>query len=163
MHGAAWSCSLHYAATEATMATATYEEAGDRGTSSSRRTGGSRSSSSFSGAASVLNTAALLDIVERLGVVDMVVDRIKGRLEEVDLDDLLDEAGDYLKRNPEVLVVSLGAITIAAGALVYLNKRSGGGSSTRRTSGSASSTSDGGSSSKSGGSKSKSRGSSSSR
>ena len=142
------------------MATATYEGADDRGTSSSRRTGGSRGSTSFRGAASALNTAALLDIVERLGVVDMVVDRVKGRLEEVDLDDLLDEAGDYLKRNPEVLVVSLGAITIAAGALVYLNKRSGG--SSRRTSQSFGGSTTDDDSPKSGG-KNKSRGKSSSR
>jgi hypothetical protein len=41
----------------------------------------------------------------------------------VDVDEIVDEVADYLKRNPEVLVVSLGAITIAAGALVYLNRR----------------------------------------
>ncbi len=53
----------------------------------------------------------------------MIVDRIKTRLEEVDVDQVLDDVADYLKRNPEVLVVSLGAVTIAAGALVYLNRR----------------------------------------
>jgi hypothetical protein len=74
-------------------------------------------------AAAGLNSAALFDIVDRLGVVDLVVDRMKSRLEEVEVDDVLDEIGDYLKRNPEVMVVALGAITIAAGALVYLNKR----------------------------------------
>ena|SRR5687767_6937756 len=122
------------------MATGTYEEADDRGTTSSRRGGASRSSASFRGAASALNTAALFDIVERLGVVDMVIDRVKQRLEEVDIDELLDEAGTYLKRNPEVLVVSLGAITIAAGALVYLNKRNneGGGRSANTGGGSSS-------------------------
>jgi hypothetical protein len=61
-----------------------------------------------------------------------VVDRVKGRLEEVEVDDIIDDVGDYLKRNPEVLVVSLGAITIAAGALVYLNRRSGGGTTRER-------------------------------
>ena len=65
----------------------------------------------------------MLDIVDRLGLVDMAVGQVKGRLEEVDVDELLDDVGDYLKKNPEVLVVSLGAVTIAAGALVYLNKR----------------------------------------
>ncbi len=70
-----------------------------------------------------LSTAAILDIVERLGLVDLIVDRLKARLEDVDTDDLLDEIGDYLKKNPEVLVVALGAVTIAAGALVYLNRR----------------------------------------
>ena len=103
------------------MATS-YEEAGDRGSKSSRR-GGSKSS-----LASGLSTAAMLDIVDRLGLVDMAVERVKSRLEEVDVDDLIDEVGDYLKRNPEVLVVSLGAVTIAAGALVYLNKRNESGS-----------------------------------
>lgn len=86
------------------------------------------------GAASALNTAALFDIVDRLGVVDIVIDRLKGRLEEVDIDDLLDEVGNYLKRNPEVLVVSLGAVTIAAGALVYLNKRNESGGAARTAS-----------------------------
>ena len=104
------------------MATANYEEADDRG-SSARRTSGKGRSSGLKSAASALNSAALFDIVERLGVVDLVVDRVKGRLEEVDMDDVLDEIGDYLKRNPEVLVVALGSVTIAAGALVYLNKR----------------------------------------
>ena len=105
------------------MPTANYEEADDRGTSA-RRSSGKGRSSGLKSAAAALNSAALFDIVERLGVVDMVVDRVKGRLEEVDIDDLLDEIGDYLKRNPEVLVVALGSVTIAAGALVYLNKRS---------------------------------------
>lgn len=73
----------------------------------------------------------MLDIVDRLGLVDMAVGQVKGRLEEVDVDELLDDVGDYLKKNPEVLVVSLGAVTIAAGALVYLNKRNKSGS--RRT------------------------------
>jgi hypothetical protein len=109
------------------MATA-YEEADDRGTSRGTRKSSttgtrSRTSAGARGAAAGLSTAAMFEIVERLGLVDMVVDRIKARLEEVDVDDLLDDIGDYLKRNPEVLVVSLGAVTIAAGALVYLNKR----------------------------------------
>lgn len=118
------------------MATA-YEEADDRGTTrGSRKTGSAagsrgRSSAGARGAAAGLSTAALFEIVERLGLVDMVVDRVKARLEEVDIDDLLDEIGDYLKRNPEVLVVSLGAVTIAAGALVYLNKRNDGNRASR--------------------------------
>ena len=115
------------------MTTMDYEEEENPSRSrNARRSGGStssssrRSGSSRSAASSILggmSTAGILDIVERLGLVDMVVDRVKGRLEEVDVDDLIDDVGDYLKRNPEVLVVSLGAVTIAAGALVYLNKR----------------------------------------
>lgn len=110
------------------MATANYEEADDRGargrsSSGTSSRGGSRSSTKRSAAVAGLSSAALFDIVDRLGVVDLVVDRVKSRLEEVEVDDILDEIGDYLKRNPEVMVVALGAITIAAGALVYLNKR----------------------------------------
>lgn len=134
------------------MTTMDSEKNDDRGTTSSRsrsggssgssRSGGSSGSSRSSsrsgsssrrgmasGLAAGLSTGAILDIVDRLGLVDMIVDRVKGRLEEVDVDDLIDEIGDYLKRNPEVLVVSLGAVTIAAGALVYLNRRNSGGGS----------------------------------
>ena len=77
----------------------------------------------MSAAAAGLSGAAILDIVERLGLVDLIVDRLKARLDDVDTDQVIDDVADYLKRNPEVLVVSLGAVTIAAGALVYLNRR----------------------------------------
>jgi hypothetical protein len=85
---------------------------------------------------SALSTAALLDIVERLGVVDMVAERVKDRLDEVDIDALIDDVGEYIRKNPEVLVVSLGAVTIATGAAVYLNKKK----TTRRPSSSSSTT-----------------------
>lgn len=68
-------------------------------------------------------TETLIDLVDRLGLVDIVVSRVKSRIEETDLDELFDEISDYLRRNPEVLVVSLGAITIATGLLVWLNGR----------------------------------------
>jgi len=73
-------------------------------------------------AAATVTPDAILDLVERLGLVDLVVDRIRVRLAEVDLDDLLDEIGDYMRRNPEAIVVALGTITVAAGALVYLTR-----------------------------------------
>jgi len=66
---------------------------------------------------------ALLDLVEKLGLVDIVVGRLKSRLEETDMDELFDELTDYMKRNPEVLVVSLGALTVATGLVVFLNSR----------------------------------------
>lgn len=98
-----------------------------------RRRSGARSSGASSagfktGAAAGVSTAALLDIVERLGLVDIIIDRLKQKLNEVEVDDLIDDLANYLKRNPEVLVVSLGAITLTAGALVYLNRRNDGGS-----------------------------------
>ena len=99
------------------------DEDDDRGTTSrsSSKSSGSRRRSG--GAAAGLSTAAILDIVDRLGLVDLIVDRLKARLDDVDTDQILDEVADYLKKNPEVLVVSLGAVTIAAGAMVYLKRR----------------------------------------
>ena len=73
-----------------------------------------------------MNAETIIDIVQRLGVVDLVVDRLRSRLEELDTDDLMDDVTDYLKRNPEVLVVALGTITIAAGVIVFLSRREAG-------------------------------------
>lgn len=72
---------------------------------------------------SAIGTDALLDLVERLGLVELVMGRVKSKFEETDLDELLDDVTAYLKRNPEVLVVSLGAITVATGLVVWLNSR----------------------------------------
>lgn len=99
------------------------DDRGNTSRSSSKGGGSRRRSGALGGAAAGLSTAAILDIVERLGLVDLIVDRLKARLEDVDTDQIIDEVADYLKKNPEVLVVSLGAVTIAAGALVYLNRR----------------------------------------
>lgn len=68
-------------------------------------------------------TDGILELIERLGLVDIVLGRLKSRLEETDLDELFDEVKDYLKRNPEVLVISLGTLTIATGLLVWMNAR----------------------------------------
>ena len=87
-------------------------------------------------------TDTLIDLVERLGLVDIVVGRVKSRIEETDVDDLLDEATEYLRRNPEVLVVTLGAVTAATGLLVWLNsRREWDGGERRKTSGSTASAS----------------------
>lgn len=98
------------------------------GGSSSGSTGGSSSGGGTGTvlrnlAVGALGSDALLDLVERLGLVDIVLGRVKSRIEETDLDEVLDEATDYLRRNPEVLVVTLGAVTIATGLLVWLNNR----------------------------------------
>lgn len=68
-------------------------------------------------------TDTLVDLVQRLGLVDIVVGRLKARIDETDTDELFDEVTEYMRRNPEVLVVTLGAITVATGLLVWLNKR----------------------------------------
>lgn len=72
---------------------------------------------------SAIGTDALLDLVERLGLVELVMSRVKSKFEDTDIDELFDDVTDYLKRNPEVLVVSLGAVTIATGLVVWLNSR----------------------------------------
>jgi hypothetical protein len=76
-----------------------------------------------SAAMAAVGTEGLLELIEKLGVVDLVLGRLKSRLEETDLDELFDELKDYLKRNPEVLVISLGTLTIATGLLVWMNAR----------------------------------------
>jgi hypothetical protein len=75
------------------------------------------------GSRHAINTETILDIVERLGLVDILTARLRQRIEDVDVDDLFDELGQYVKRNPEVLVVALAAITVSAGLVVYLNGR----------------------------------------
>lgn len=94
----------------------------DRDESRARRTSSS-SSSSQSRRGKGMSTETIIDIIERLGVVDLVVERVRGRIQEMDTDELMDDVTDYLKRNPEVLVVALGTITIAAGIIVFLSRR----------------------------------------
>ena len=74
-------------------------------------------------AGAAVTTETILDLVERLGLIDLVTARLRARLEEVDVDELFDELGDYVRRNPEVLVVALATITVSAGLIVYLNAR----------------------------------------
>ena len=74
-------------------------------------------------AGAAVTTETILDLVERLGLIDLVTARLRARLEEVDIDELFDELGDYVRRNPEVLVVALATITVSAGLIVYLNAR----------------------------------------
>lgn len=72
---------------------------------------------------SAVTTETILDIVEKLGLIDLITSRLRARLEEVDVDELVDELGEYVRRNPEVLVVALATITVSAGLIVYLNSR----------------------------------------
>ena len=112
-------------------------------TKSTRKKSGT--SSSGGGAASVLRSVVgsaggadtILDLVERLGLVDVVLGRVKSRIEETDIDEILDDAADYLRRNPEGLVVPLGAVTVATGRLVWLNNRREWDGSERRNTGGA--------------------------
>ncbi|HEX2120383.1 MAG TPA: hypothetical protein VHL59_01970 [Thermoanaerobaculia bacterium] len=103
------------------MATKADKEGSER--SSRKKSSSSRSHTLRNVVTSAAATETLIDLVDRLGLVDVVLGRVKSRIEETDLDELFDEVADYLKRNPEVLVVSLGALTVATGMLVFLNSR----------------------------------------
>ena len=74
-------------------------------------------------AAKALSADSLLDLANRLGLADLVIGQVKAKIEGTDVDEVLDDVTDYLRRNPEVLVVTLGAVTIATGLVVWLNKR----------------------------------------
>lgn len=69
-----------------------------------------------------VSSETIIDLVQRLGLFDIAVDKIRGRLEQADVEEILDDATDYLRRNPEVVVVLLGTITVAAGMIVYLER-----------------------------------------
>ena len=74
-------------------------------------------------AVSTLTTENIFDLIDKLGVKDIVLNRVRARLEELDVDELIDDAVDYVRRHPEVLVVALGSITIAAALVVFLESR----------------------------------------
>lgn len=74
-------------------------------------------------AVSTISADAIIELVEKLGLKDILVSRLRTRLEAADVDGLIDDGVDYLRRNPEVLVILLGAITVATGAIVFLEQR----------------------------------------
>ena len=74
------------------------------------------------GLGGAVSSETVIDLIQRLGLLDLAVDKVRGRLEQADLDEILDDATDYLRRNPEVVVVLLGTITVAAGMIVYLER-----------------------------------------
>src|SRR4051794_27329751 len=90
-------------------------------TKTRKRSGGNRTLRNV--VTSAAATETIVDLVQRLGLADIVINRVKARLQETDIDELFDEIADYMRRNPEVLVVSLGAVTVATGLVVYLNNR----------------------------------------
>jgi hypothetical protein len=93
--------------------------------SRSRKSGGGTVSAirkTAAGLGGAVSSDTLVDLIQRLGLLDLAVDKVRARLETADIDNLLDDATDYLRRNPEVVVVLLGTITVAAGMIVYLER-----------------------------------------
>jgi hypothetical protein len=74
--------------------------------------------------AAAMSADTLIDLVQRLGVVDIVVNNLRSRIAATDVDALMEDATDYLRRNPEMIVVGLGTLTLAAAAVVFLTDRS---------------------------------------
>jgi excinuclease UvrABC helicase subunit UvrB len=74
------------------------------------------------GLGGAVSSDTVIDLIQRLGLLDLAVDKVRARLEQADIDDILDDVTDYLRRNPEVVVVLLGTITVAAGMIVYLER-----------------------------------------
>ena len=90
----------------------------------SRKSGGTVSAirKTAAGLGGAVSSETIIDLVQRLGLLDLAVDKVRARIEQADLDDILDDVTDYLRRNPEVVVVLLGTITVAAGMIVYLER-----------------------------------------
>jgi len=74
-------------------------------------------------AASTISVDAILELIDKLGVKDLLVSKLRDRLEAADVDSVIDDAIEYVRRHPEVLVIALGAITVATGAIVFLEQR----------------------------------------
>jgi hypothetical protein len=92
--------------------------------SRSRKSGGTVSAirKTAAGLGGAVSSDTIVDLIQRLGLLDIAVDKVRARIEQTDIEELLDEATDYLRRNPEVVVVLLGTITVAAGMIVYLER-----------------------------------------
>ena len=112
--------------------TTTYSEEPRRSSASSSSR--SRGAKVARAAGAALTPEAIMDLVGKLGLMDMVTDRIRARVQELDIDQLLDDAADYIRRNPEVLVIAMGTVTIATGAMVFLSRRDDDDSRPRRSS-----------------------------
>lgn len=99
-------------------------QSGSGGTGSARKSGGSSNATAnlASAAFSAMSPELLLDLVGRLGLTDMIVSQMRSRVEQLDVDEIFDDLTDYLRRNPEVIVVLLGAITIGTAAIVYFSR-----------------------------------------
>ena len=70
--------------------------------------------------ATAITPETVLNLIGQLGLTDLVMSRVRARIKETDVDDLLDDALAYLKRKPEVLVGLLAVTTMAAGVALFL-------------------------------------------
>jgi hypothetical protein len=95
----------------------------ERKTPSSKKSNGGGAKGVLRSVVGTTSADSLLDLANRLGLADLVIGQVKAKIEGLDTDDMLDEVTEYLRRNPEVLVVTLGAVTIATGLVVWLNNR----------------------------------------
>ncbi|HEV7426083.1 MAG TPA: hypothetical protein VGQ46_06915 [Thermoanaerobaculia bacterium] len=66
---------------------------------------------------------AAATVIERLGLLDLVVPPVRSRLERIDTEELMDNAVAAIRRTPEILVVLLGSLTVTTGLIVYFIER----------------------------------------
>ena len=63
------------------------------------------------------------DLIQRLGLIDLIMPVIRSRVQKLDAEAVLDDAVEYLRKNPELLVVIFGSLTVTTGLIVYLVRR----------------------------------------
>jgi hypothetical protein len=66
---------------------------------------------------------AAASVIERLGLLDLVVPPVRSRLERIDTEELMDNAVAAVRRTPEILVVLMGSLTVTTGLIVYFLER----------------------------------------
>jgi hypothetical protein len=66
---------------------------------------------------------AAANLIDRLGLMDLVIPAVRSRLKKIDTEALIDDVFDYVQRNPEILVVIFGSLTITSGLIVYLVRK----------------------------------------
>ena len=101
----------------------TSANAGHSGNSKSQKRRSNNAAALRDLAASTISVESILELIDRLGVKDLLVSKMRARLEDSDIDALIDDGIEYTRRHPEVLVILLGAITVATGAIVFLETR----------------------------------------
>lgn len=67
--------------------------------------------------------SSAVDLIQRLGLIDLIIPTLRSRVEKIDAEAVLDDAVEYLRQNPEILVVIFGSLTVTTGLIVYLVRR----------------------------------------
>lgn len=66
---------------------------------------------------------AAANLIDKLGLMDLILPAVRSRLKRIDTEAVIDDVFEYVQRNPEILVVIFGSLTITSGLIVYLVRR----------------------------------------